>query len=103
MRKQTQRTNISPDVKKAVWERDKHRCIICGQYGEPVAHYIARSQGGKGTEYNIVTLCYICHHAYDQSEKRPLYGNYIRTYLRSKYPDWDEHNLIFRKEDQYAE
>lgn len=96
-RKQTKATDIPPSVKKAVWERDKHRCILCGQYGEPVAHYISRAQGGLGIEQNIVTLCHICHSAYDQSTNRDRYRQYIQQYLIRHYLDWNEADLIYHK------
>lgn len=97
MRKQTKATNIPPKVKTAVYDRDKGRCIICGQLGDPVAHYISRAQGGLGVEQNIVTLCWMCHQTYDQSPKRVEYRQYIRQYLKQKYPDWNENDLIYRK------
>lgn len=57
-------------VKEAVWERDHHRCIVCGSpYGMPNAHIISRARGGLGVEKNIVTLCQECHRRYDQSTK----------------------------------
>ena len=58
MHKMTKATSIPKSVKEAVYERDGGRCILCGRNnGEPVAHVIRRSQGGKGIEQNIVTLC----------------------------------------------
>ena len=99
-RKQTKATDIPPSVKKAVWERDKQRCILCGQYGEPVAHYISRAQGGLGVERNIVTLCHICHQAYDQSQKRDQYRKFIREHLKRCYPDWNENDLIYHKYEE---
>lgn len=98
MRKQTKATNIPPKVKAAVYDRDKGRCIICGQPGDPVAHYISRAQGGLGIEKNIVTLCWMCHQTYDQSPKRGEYRQHIRQYLKRKYPEWSENDLIYRKE-----
>lgn len=48
MSKRSKACEISQKVKEEVWERDKYRCIYCG---EPVsktfanAHFIKRSQG----------------------------------------------------------
>lgn len=45
--KQTKATEISQKVKKAVWERDKHRCIVCYklvQISCANAHFIKRSR-----------------------------------------------------------
>ena len=48
--KQTKATEISQRVKKVVWERDKHRCIVCYklvQISCSNAHFIKRSQRRK--------------------------------------------------------
>lgn len=46
MSKRSNACNISQKVKKKVWERDNHCCIICGSpYAMPNAHYISRAQG----------------------------------------------------------
>lgn len=63
----------------------------------PNAHYISRAHGGKGVEENIVTLCMRCHYNYDQTVQRPIYKEYIRNYLASKYDDWNEDNLFYKK------
>ena len=90
--------DITQAVKKRVWERDEQRCIICGNHqAMPNAHFIPRSKGGLGIEQNIVTLCAECHSMYDQSSRREIYKNYIRNYLKSKYADWSEENLIYKK------
>lgn len=70
MHRRTKALQISPDVKRRVWERDG-RCILCHRPGSPDAHYIPRSQGGLGVE--------------------------IRAYLMKCYPDWDEADLVYRK------
>lgn len=71
MHKQTKATSIPKSVKEAVYERDGGRCILCGRNnGEPVAHVIRRSQGGRGIEQNIVTLCPSCHRAFDEGPQR---------------------------------
>lgn len=45
MNKRSKACDISQKVKKKVWERDNHRCIICGSpYAMPNAHYISRAQ-----------------------------------------------------------
>ncbi len=90
--------DIPPWVKRAVWERDNHCCIICGSpMAMPNSHYIRRSQGGLGIEENIVTMCLRCHSMYDQGIDRKAMEGYVRDYLKSKYPDWDEEKLIYKK------
>jgi 5-methylcytosine-specific restriction endonuclease McrA len=98
MHKQTKACDIPKHVKDVVWERDSHRCCICGSpAAAPCAHFIARSHGGLGIEENIVTLCADCHRAYDQSPAHEWYKSVIRRYLKSKYPGWDERQLVYRK------
>lgn len=98
MTKRTKALDIPPKVKSAVWERDNHQCILCGNpQAMPNAHYIARSHGGLGIEENVVTLCGECHHNYDNTAVRPTFKERIKAYLECKYPNWDESKLIFRK------
>lgn len=100
-------TDISEEVKRKVWERDNGRCVICGCAVNvmPNAHYISRANGGLGIEENIVTLCTNftpnkCHYRYDfgTREEREIIRKKIERYLRSKYPDWDENKLKYKKE-----
>lgn len=96
--KRTKALQIPPNVKAAVWERDGGCCVYCGSHNAaPVAHYIARSHGGLGIEENILTLCGECHRRYDQTTKRREMKEFFREYLKSKYPEWDEKNLIYRR------
>ena len=93
-------------VKKEVWERDNHCCIFCGNsYGAmPNAHYISRANGGLGIAQNIVTACASltksnCHYLLDNGPKedREIMREQAKMYLKSKYPDWDESKLTYRK------
>jgi 5-methylcytosine-specific restriction endonuclease McrA len=98
MSKRSKACDISQKVKKAVWDRDKHCCIICGNpYAMPNAHYIGRAQGGLGIEQNVVTLCMNCHNKYDNGDSRASIGYKIQWYLKSCYENWNEENLIYRK------
>ena len=96
--RRTKALEIPVGVKNAVSERDGGACVWCAERGEPNAHYIPRSQGGKGIEENTLTLCWKCHLRYDQSEHRAEMGAFFKEYLKSKYPDWSEKNLIYKKE-----
>lgn len=98
MQRRTRALAISRETKRIVFERDGGRCVLCGAPGCPDAHYISRAQGGLGMEQNIVTLCRRCHMEYDQSTKRNAMKSVIADYLRGKYPDWNEIDLIYRKE-----
>lgn len=96
--KRTKALEIPPKVKRIVHERDGYRCLVCGSYnGEPVAHFIRRSQGGKGVAENVVTLCYRCHMMFDQGCDRRAIEAHLERYLRSKYPDWDREKLYYKK------
>jgi 5-methylcytosine-specific restriction endonuclease McrA len=94
----TKALEIPLEVKEAVYERDGGACIWCAKRGEPNAHYIPRSQGGLGIEENILTLCWPCHMLYDQSDNRAKMGEFFKDYLKSKYPEWDEEKLFYKKE-----
>ena len=97
--KRSKATDIPQAVKKAVWERDNHCCIVCGKHytAMPSCHYISRSKSGLGIEQNIVTLCNRCHYDYDQTTQRPVFKQIIREYLQSKYEDWNEEKLVYKK------
>ena len=104
--KRSKKTDIPMSVKKKVFERDKGRCVICGNYCNvmPNAHYISRQKGGLGIEENIVTLCTEltqnkCHRKYDfgTKEERLKIKEKIRKYLQSKYKNWNEEDLVYKK------
>ena len=90
--------DIPQRVKSEVWERDKHRCVVCGSpYAMPNAHFRSRANSGMGVAKNIVTLCFKCHYNYDQTPKRQQYKAFIENYLKSKYIDWSEDDIIYKK------
>lgn len=92
--------DISKSVKDKVWERDNHRCIVCGCcFANPEAHVISRSRGGLGIEENVVTLCRSCHQNLDQSPKeiRDKYTKLVLDYIKSKYPNWRKEDVIYVK------
>lgn len=98
--KRSKATDIRPKVKEAVWERDNHHCIICGNpQAMPNSHYIRRSRGGLGIEENVGTMCAKCHYIYDNGygEEREYIANKFRDYLVNIYPDWKEENLVYSK------
>lgn len=103
--KKSKATDIPMSVKQRVWERDEGRCVVCGcTTAMPNAHFIARSHNGKGIEENIVTLCTSitpnhCHERYDKGtvKEREQIRKIIKRYLQSKYENWNEEDLIYRK------
>ena len=104
--KRSKATDIPMSVKIKVWERDNHCCVVCGNSYNvmPNAHYISRAKGGLGIEQNIVTLCTEltinkCHRKYDfgTKEERKAIKEKIKNYLKSKYENWDEDDLVYKK------
>jgi len=66
-----------------------------------VAHYIPRSKGGLGIEQNLVLACMPCHMKLDQSIERRKLLIIIKNRLQSKYEDFDESSLIYKKGRTY--
>lgn len=98
--KLTKATEIPMKVKKEVWERDEHRCIYCHKYVDVYyanSHYIKRSHLGKGISQNVVTACPKCHDKYDFGVGIENMIEYTKNYLMSKYDDWDEEELVYKK------
>ena len=94
--KRSKATDISMSVKKRVWERDNHCCVVCGNNYNvmPNAHILSRSKGGLGIETNIVTMCTIltenkCHYKYDNGtkEEKEFIFKIIENYMKSIYGD----------------
>lgn len=97
--KRSKATDISKKVKEKVWERDVHKCVLCGSpYAKPNAHYIPRSAGGLGIEQNIVTLCMYCHHAMDATTQRQFYLTRVKAYLDIYYPNFEDILRVYIKE-----
>ena len=106
MRKDTKARDFDRATKQAISERDSIDgwpcCVNCGAAApSPLAwsnaHYIARSQQGRGIAENGLTLCPVCHRRYDQTTERPVLREYFKEYLRSKHEGWDESKLYYRK------
>lgn len=104
----TEALSIPREVKMQVARRDRADgwpcCILCGKPAPTrnvlafsCVHYISRAQGGLGVERNILTLCPICHREYDGTERNTL-RPILRRYLREHYDDWNEEDLIYKKE-----
>lgn len=98
--KLTKHTEISPKVKRTVWERDNHKCIFCNkevsiEYAN--SHYIKRSQLGLGIEENIMTNCYECHKKFDDTSLRKIMLPIAKKYFETKYKNWNEKNLVYKK------
>lgn len=99
--KLTKATEIPKKIKMIVWERDNHKCIFCGKevpWNLANSHYVKRSQLGLGIdERNIMTNCERCHKLYEESAYREKMKEYAKKYLMSKYDNWNEEKLIYKK------
>jgi 5-methylcytosine-specific restriction endonuclease McrA len=97
MHERTKRSQIPRKVKKAVYTRDRERCVLCGRWvPEECAccHFISRARLGLGIEENIVTLCHECHYNLDNGE---IGRKELRAYLESQYPGWNERKETYTK------
>lgn len=57
-----QRSQVPPEIKWAVWERDNFTCKHCGSHQMLTTdHVIPVSKGGKPTLKNLQTLCKKCN------------------------------------------
>ena len=96
--KRSKACDISRAVKEAVWERDLHKCVLCGNPNAmPNAHIVPRSKGGMGVEPNIVTLCLDCHRRLDQTIERPNLLIALEHYIDIKYPEYDKSQRYYNK------
>ena len=93
----TKATSIPPEVREAVEKRDGGLCIFCHRPGRGEGHVISRAHGGLGVERNIITICRPCHHFMDNGLSTEFYKAKAIEYLKSKYPDWNEEDLIHNK------
>ncbi len=98
--KVTKATAITKKVKMIVWERDNHSCIFCGKYVEwnfANSHFIKRSHNGLGIEENIMTNCAECHELFEHEPSRSKMIPFAKQHLKSKYNNWNEDMLIYKK------
>ncbi|RZS89818.1 5-methylcytosine-specific restriction endonuclease McrA [Motilibacter rhizosphaerae] len=51
-----------PLTRRAVLERDAHRCAYCPKRADTVDHVIPRSRGGQHAWTNVVAACCRCNH-----------------------------------------
>lgn len=97
MHDRTKASQIPKKIKDKVWKRDNERCLLCGRW-VPVecacCHFIGRGRLGLGIEQNIITLCIECHRNLDNGE---VGRDKLREYLKSKYPGWNEKDLVYSK------
>lgn len=54
---------VVPLTRKAVFERDQHRCAYCGGRADSVDHVVPRSRSGPHEWTNVVAACQRCNSA----------------------------------------
>ncbi len=60
--KTSKKKKIASNIRKAVFERDKYRCVNCGTHlNLSVDHILAESEGGTLNMNNLQTLCIDCN------------------------------------------
>jgi len=52
---------------------------------------------GLGIEENIFTACEKCHNEQDNGLNTKYYDEKAERHLKSKYPNWNKENLIYKK------
>ncbi len=96
--KRTKALSISPKVRQAVIERHNGRCLLCGDVGTDIAHYLSRgAQGGLGIEQNLVLLCRDCHFRLDQTTERKSLLIAVKHYLEAIYPGFRDEDRRYDK------
>lgn len=98
MTERKKNTDISSRSRNEVHRRDECRCVYCGRTDKPIelAHFISRSQGGKGVPQNLISLCIDCHRSFDGAGRNDM-RDFLADYLKSHYPGWNERDQIYRK------
>lgn len=114
----TKAKSITLETRKAVLERQNYKSISGCYLTESTAsfhHYVERSSGGVGYEWNIVALTFEEHRAvHDHQDikigKRVLYTykqfiTLIRNHLIINYENWSEDRCKYKKrllEEEYG-
>ena len=118
MSKVKQAKSISLETRKSVLERQHYRSISGRYISESNAslhHFVERSSGGIGYEWNIVALTFEEHRAVHDHQpikmgKRVLYTydefqTLMRNHLIINYENWSEQKCKFQKrltEEEYG-
>lgn len=98
--KRSQATDIDLKTRKSVKERDQ-MCIFCGStYHIELAHTIlSRSNGGLGSEKNLVCACQRCHRIMDsESPKGKKLREIAIKYLERIYGRIDEEDVRYSRD-----
>lgn len=109
--KQARAREFSQKARLEIKQRDNEECIFCrmgyrtgtgyGKEIKSIMHYIPRSKNGKGIPQNGAVGCQYHHELLDNGNKgcREEMLQIFKEYLQSKYPNWNEQELIYSKWD----
>ena len=109
--RQARKREFSAEARREILERDMGECIFCkkayhlgkgtmfSMSGKQIMHYIPRSQGGLGVAKNGAVGCIYHHTMLDNGNegRREEMLAIFREYLKSRYEDWNEKELIYSK------
>lgn len=67
------RPKVPKPVRRAVYERDGHRCVYCGSGNDlTIDHKKPLGRGGKNTMANMVTACESCNQVKADGKAPPM-------------------------------
>ena len=96
------KTEYPPKVREAIKRRDGG-CVFCRMLGNSgfeatqIAHYIPRSRGGIGCEWNGIYICAPHHQELDNGMNSGAMRKIYARYMATQYEDWNPDELIYSK------
>ena len=97
--KRTRALEIPKKVKLIVYKRQEGKCLFCPSYitwNQCCCHVVSRAYSGLGIEQNIIGACNRCHMLMDSTERKTMIP-IAKDYLRSKYENWTEESVKYRR------
>ena len=102
---------FSTKAREEIFLRDRGQCIFCMKLYRmderdwiqreilQVMHYVPRSKNGLGIPKNGALGCMYHHNMLDNGHQghRKEMLEIFREYLKSKYKDWSEEDLVWNK------
>lgn len=85
---QFNRLNSYEDIKKEVFDRDRNKCIICGEKNIQMTHIVPFRETFKNKPIELVSLCFKDHKMFDdlcEYETKKVFD-----YMCKLYPNYDK-------------
>lgn len=57
-------------IRRTILRRDRYKCRMCGEGAAIVDHHLPMAWGGNEDRGNLRTMCFRCHRAKTNAEKR---------------------------------